>query len=140
MARRLEGAASERARRFLADWSAIVGSRDFARLPELLADDVVLRTPLYWKPREGKALVSHLIAGVGLSLGPIVYEREWVSGDELALEFRSTIDELAVKGIDLISLDGTGRIAAIEVMLRPPNALAALRARMEALLAAAKEG
>lgn len=136
----LEGGMTETARRFLEAWSAAVSSRDFARLPDLLAEDVELRTPLYWKPRQGRETVARLIAGVGISFGGVQYERQWVSIDELALEFRTTIDDLEVKGIDLITLDGTGRIKNIEVMLRPPNALTALRAKMEALLAAAEKG
>ncbi|MEQ8179046.1 MAG: nuclear transport factor 2 family protein [Amphiplicatus sp.] len=136
----LEGAMTETAQRFLTDWSAVVSSRDFARLPDLLAEDVELRTPLYWKPRQGRDTVARLIAGVGISFGAVHYERQWVSVDELALEFRTTIDDLDVKGIDLITLDETGRIKNIEVMLRPPNALAALRAKMEALLAAGAAG
>lgn len=131
-----EGAMTETARLFLKAWHSVVSTRDFAKLPDLLAENAELRTPLYWKPRQGRDTVARLIAGVGISFGPVHYERQWVSGDELALEFRTTIDDLEVKGIDLITLDKTGRIKAIEVMLRPPNALQALRAKMEALLAA----
>lgn len=132
----LEGGPSETARRFLDAWHSVVSTRDFARLPDLIAEDAELCAPLYWKPRQGRDTVARLIAGVGVSFGPLIYEREWVSGDELALEFRTTIDGLELKGIDLITLDETGRIKRIEVMLRPPNALQALRAKMEALLAA----
>lgn len=131
----LESGPTETARTFLKAWHSVVSSRDFAQLPDLLAEDAELRAPLYWKPRQGRETVARLIAGVGVSFGPLTYEREWISGGELALEFRTTIDDLEIKGIDLITLDETGRIKTIEVMLRPPNALAALRAKMEALLA-----
>ena len=59
------------------------------------------------------------------------YEREWVDGDDWALEFTASVDGLVLKGVDLIRLDAHGKIAEFEVVARPPNAVAALRAAME---------
>ena len=39
-------------------WHRAVDARDFSAVDALLHDDVILRTPIYWKPREGKAIVS----------------------------------------------------------------------------------
>jgi hypothetical protein len=48
-------------------------------------------------------------------------------GSELALEFRGRVGGLELQGIDLISLDASGRIRRLDVPMRPINAVSALR-------------
>ena len=46
---------------------------------------------------------------------------------EIALEFHGHVGELELQGIDLISLNERGEIRNLDVVIRPMNALAALR-------------
>jgi hypothetical protein len=48
-------------------------------------------------------------------------------GSELALEFRGRVGGLELQGIDLISLDASGRVRRLDVPMRPINAVSALR-------------
>jgi hypothetical protein len=64
--------------------------------------------------------------------------REWIDGKDWALEFSGKIDDIEFKGIDLITLGEDNKIKLIEVMLRPPNAGALFRARMEKAVTKAK--
>ncbi len=112
-------------------WHAFVASRDVSILDEILADDVEFRPPTYWTPRRGRheaALILGTVAGV---FEDFRYGREWVDGDDWALEFTARVGGLELKGVDLIRLDGQGKIVDFEVVARPPNAVAALRAVME---------
>lgn len=120
---------------FMTGWPAFVADRRASTLAPLLAEDVVLLTPLYWKSREGRALASQLIAGVASVFGEVTYVRKWISGNDIALEFATKVDSLDVKGIDLFKLNSSGLVCEMEVMVRPPNALIEIRKRMEALAA-----
>jgi hypothetical protein len=60
------------------------------------------------------------------------YHRELASADGLSivLEFSATVNGKELKGIDLIRFDEEGRIAEIEVMVRPMSGLQALGEEM----------
>ena len=67
---------------------------------------------------------------LGLIVQPLegfTYHREWQDGSELALEFTGRVGDLELQGIDLISLDEHARIRNIDVLMRPINAVIALR-------------
>lgn len=123
---------------FLTRWHVFVADRKVENLAPLMAENVLIRTPLYWKPREGRQLCATLITGVANIFGDLVYVRQWVSERDICLEFATQIDDIGVKGVDLIRLNDEGLIEELEVMVRPPNALAVLRDRMEAFAAQMK--
>lgn len=111
-------------------WHDIVFNRDLAGLGEMLADDVIFRSPYVWRPyveREATWLILSTVLDV---FRDFAYHRELIDGDNWALEFSATVGELSLKGIDLIRLDGDGRIVEFEVFIRPANGLAALGAAM----------
>lgn len=112
-------------------WHAFASTGDAAILDEVLADDVEFRPPTYWSARRGKLEVMLILGTVAGVFEDFRYEREWVDGDDWALEFTASVDGLVLKGVDLIRLDAHGKIAEFEVVARPPNAVAALRAAME---------
>ena len=127
------------AERFLAAWHRVVAERDLDALADLLAEDVSLGAPPYWPRLEGRRVVQHLLGLVIETIEGFSYHREWVSGSELALEFRGRVGDRELQGIDLISLDAEGRIRRLDVPMRPVNAVVALREaiapRMAAFLA-----
>lgn len=127
---------------FLDAWHRIVAARDTAAIAPLLADDVSVGAPPYWNRLEGRDLVAHLLGLILETIDGFTYHREWRMGGELALEFTGQVDGLDLQGIDLISLvarpDGV-RVQRLDVMIRPINAVSALRdtisPRMTAYLA-----
>jgi len=112
---------------FLERWHEIVARRDLEALNDVLADDVTLGAPPYWNPLEGRELVAHLLGLIVQTIEDFRYRREWVSGSELALEFTGRVGDLDLQGVDLISLDESGRIHRFEVPMRPVNTVQALR-------------
>ncbi len=116
---------------FLAEWHRLVEERDLVALEKILAEDVTLGAPPYWDKLAGRPIVHHLL---GLIIGTIedfTYHREWhddsLGEGGIALEFRGHVGELDVQGIDLITLNDRGELQDLEVMIRPMNALEALR-------------
>jgi hypothetical protein len=121
---------------FLERWHDIVARRDLDGLGGVLADDIALGAPPYWSPLEGRELVSQLLGLIVNTIEGFRYRREWISGSELALEFTGRVGDLDLQGIDLISLDASGRIRRFEVPMRPLNAVLALRESIAPQMAA----
>jgi len=95
-----------------------------------MADEVKFHSPFVWKPKEGKAAAIVLLTTVAEVFQDFGYIRQLVAGNHLALEFEARIGDLNLRGIDLIELDGEGRIIDFEVMIRPANGLQALGMEM----------
>jgi hypothetical protein len=113
---------------------AVVEAGDFAAVGDLLADDVVFRSPVAFKPYEGRAIVAAIIRGVGRVFTDFRYVREITDDDGRgsALVFETLVDGVSVNGIDLIRLDDGGLISELTVMVRPLSAANALAQAMAA--------
>jgi hypothetical protein len=121
---------------FLARWHAMVESGDSRALPDMLAEDVEFRSPFAFTPYRGRRAVAGLLQTVIQVFRDFRYHRQFVAGDNAALEFSASIGDLSLKGIDLIRLGDDGRIDDFEVMIRPANALLVLGEEMGKRLAA----
>lgn len=116
---------------FLAKWHRIVEARDLVGLERVLAEDVSIGAPPYWDKLKGRPLVHHLLGLIIQTIEDFSYHREWHDDSrgngEIALEFRGHVGELELQGIDLITLNERGELQNLDVMIRPMNALSALR-------------
>jgi hypothetical protein len=126
------------AEKSLALWHEMVASRDLGRLPSILANEAIFRSPMAYKPYEGALAVHLILSTVAQVFSAFEYHRALATGDGLsvALEFSAAVGNKSLKGVDLIRFDEAGRIVEFEVMIRPLNALAALGAEMGQRLAA----
>lgn len=111
-------------------WHNIVFKRDMADLQAMLAEDVIFRSPYLWRPYQGRAAAWLILSTVIEVFSDFTYHRQWVTGDQWALEFSARVGDLSLKGIDLIQLGSDGRIVDFEVLIRPANGLQALGAEM----------
>lgn len=116
------------------EFRALVEAGDFASLEDLLADDVVFRSPVAFKPYEGKAIVAAILRGVGRVFTDFRYVRELsdADGHGSALIFETFVDGTSLHGIDLIRTNEAGKICEFTVMVRPLSAANALAAAMAA--------
>ncbi len=116
---------------FLEKWHRLVEARDLVALERILAKDVSLGAAPYWDKLTGRGIVHHLLGLIIQTIEDFSYDREWHDDSrgkgEIALEFRGHLGELDVQGIDLITLNDRGELQNLDVMIRPMNALAALR-------------
>lgn len=117
-------------------WHHIVFNRDLTALQEMLAEDVVFRSPYVWRPYAGRQAAWFILSTVLDVFHDFAYHRELVDGDNWALEFSARVGDLSLKGIDLIRLDSHGRIVEFEVFIRPFNGLQALGMEMGRRLSA----
>ena len=113
-------------------WHDMIAIRDMSILSELLADDVVFRSPVAFKPYEGKQVVFFILNNVIQVFENFTYHREFFTEDEqsVVLEFSAVVSEKQLKGIDMIRFNEQGQIAEFEVMIRSLSGLQALAAQM----------
>lgn len=111
---------------FLAKWHHMVEQRDLARIDDFLTEETELCSPAFWTPKKGRAYVGTVLRAVVSGVENFRYTGEWAGDGRLVLEFQGEVGGVALKGIDIVSLDAEGRIARIEVLVRPMNGLAAI--------------
>ena len=113
-------------------WHDMIATRDMSILSELLADDVVFRSPVAFKPYEGKQVVFFILNNVIQVFENFTYHREFFTEDEqsVVLEFSAVVSEKQLKGIDMIRFNEQGQIDEFEVMIRSLSGLQALAAQM----------
>lgn len=119
-------------------WHTMLQTRDMAILNELLAEDVVFRSPVAYQPYPGKQVVFFILSNVIQIFENFTYHREFYTEDgmNVVLEFSANVGEKKLKGIDMIQLNEQGQIIDFEVMLRPKSGLEALAAQMGKRMAA----
>jgi len=119
----------------VAAWHAIAESRDPAGLVDLLADDVVFRSPAVHGSQEGKALTTAYLSAAVVVLGPtLVYRRQWYAERNAVLEFEAQLDGLTVHGVDMMEWNADGKLVEFTVMVRPFKGLEKLIELMAAEL------
>lgn len=119
-------------------WHTMLETRDMSILNELLAEDVVFRSPVAYQPYPGKQVVFFILSNVIQIFENFTYHREFYTEDGLnvVLEFSANVGEKKLKGIDMIRFNEQGQIIDFEVMLRPKSGLEALAAQMGQRMAA----
>lgn len=122
----------ETTQKAIARWHEMLETRDMSILNELLADDVVFRSPVAYNPYAGKQVVFFILSNVIQVFENFTYHREFLSEDGLnvVLEFSASIGEKKLKGIDMIQFNHQGKIIDFEVMIRPKSGLEALAVLM----------
>jgi len=121
---------------------AAVEARDMEAAVALLADDVVFRSPVVFKPYRGRDVVGMLLFAVSRVFEDFRYVREIGAPDarDHALVFETRVGEREIEGCDFLHLDENGKIDELTVMVRPLSGALALAEAMKAQLEAAQEG
>lgn len=114
-----------------------VEARDLDAVRELLADEVVLNSPVAHKPIVGRDAVAQVLAFAAATFEDFRYEDQVADGDRGALIFRARVGERELQGLDFLRVGADGLIAELTVMVRPMSGLAALGEAMGAKFAAA---
>jgi hypothetical protein len=105
-------------------WHAVVTSKDPALLRDLLADDVVFRSPAVFAPQEGRARTAGYLGAALKVLGPSLrYVSQWHDDASAVLEFEADLDGAYVQGVDLLRWNAEGKLVSFTVMVRPLRGL-----------------
>ena len=113
-------------------WHEMLATRDMLILNELLAEDVVFRSPVAFHPYPGKQVVFFILSNVIQVFENFTYHREFISedGNNVVLEFSAQVSDKKLKGVDMIQFNEEGQIIDFEVMIRPKSGLEALAVQM----------
>lgn len=113
-------------------WHAVVEAKDPALLDELLADEVVFRSPAVFAPQEGKVITTMYLRAALVVLGPTMrYVHEWYDDTSAVLEFEADLDGMFVQGVDMLRWNAENRLTGFTVMVRPLRGLEKLVERMK---------
>lgn len=129
--------AIETTRKAVQLWHQMIKTGDLSILSDLLSEEVVFRSPVAYKPYEGKQVVFFILSNVIQVFQDFTYHREFYTDDSesVVLEFSANVSGKSLKGIDMIRFNDQGEITDFEVMIRPMTGLAALAEQMGARLA-----
>ncbi|OXM63456.1 nuclear transport factor 2 family protein [Amycolatopsis vastitatis] len=111
-----------------------VEARDPDAMAATLAENVVFRSPVAFRPYPGKAITAAILRGVLRVFEDFRYLRELdgSEGRDHALVFEARIGDVRVEGCDFLHLDEDGLIDEFTVMVRPLSAAQALAEAMAA--------
>jgi hypothetical protein len=102
---------------------------------ELFREDAAFRSPVLFKPYQGRDQVMKVLRAAERVLGiggsfRYVHQLEDANDRVAILEFATEVDGKQVEGIDKLTFDEDGLITELKVMIRPASALAAVGAKM----------
>jgi ketosteroid isomerase-like protein len=114
---------------------AAVERGNVAAAADLFSEDAVFRSPVLFKPYEGRDRVTKVLRAAESVLGVgrefrYVHQLEDPEERVAMLEFETRVDGKQVEGIDKLSFDANGRITELKVMIRPASALGVVAAKM----------
>jgi len=115
---------------------AAAEAKDFSTVDELFSEEVVFRSPVVFKPYEGREAISVLLAAVVQVFEDFRYVDQVETGDTAVLVFSARVGDREVDGVDILRFDSEGRIRELMVMVRPMSGMNALAEAMQARLAA----
>ena len=109
-----------------------VKAMDSEAVPDVLAEDVTVRSPVVFKPYEGREVVGLILTeGAMKVFEDFSYTDRFENDDEAALIFQARVGDREVQGLDLLRFDSEGKVSELTVMVRPMSAMHALAEAME---------
>jgi ketosteroid isomerase-like protein len=114
-------------------WHQSIKEKNTSNISLMLADDVVLHSPVVHTPVKGKKIVTHYLTAAFHTFvtDSFTYVRELEGENTAILEFTTTIDGLFVNGVDMISWNEEGKITDFKVMVRPLKAVNLIHQKMQ---------
>jgi len=109
---------------------AAAENKDFSAIDELFADDVIFRSPVVFKPYEGRDAVALLLGAVSQVFEDFRYTDQVESGDSATLVFSARVRDRELDGIDYLEFGDDGRISSMSVFIRPMSGVNALAEAM----------
>jgi hypothetical protein len=114
---------------------AAVEQANLDQLPELFHEDAAFRSPVLFKPYEGRDQVLKVLRAAERVLaigGAFRYMHQLEDPDDRVamLEFTTEVDGRQVEGIDKLTFDEDGLITELKVLIRPASALQLVGVKM----------
>ena len=116
---------------------AAAEAKDFAAAQDVFTEDVVFRSPVVFKPYEGREATMGILNAVVQVFEDFRYVEQVETGDTATLMFEANVGDKSLQGIDILRFDADGRVRELIVMVRPMSGMHALAERMREMLEAA---
>jgi SnoaL-like domain len=118
-----------------ARFRAAVEDGNVDQVRELFHENAAFRSPVVFKPYEGRDQVLKVLRAAERVLGigerfRYLHQLENPNDRVAILEFATEVDGKQVEGIDKLTFDEDGLITELKVMIRPASALQLVGARM----------
>lgn len=113
-------------------------AKDFSRIDDRFAPDVVFRSPAVYEPYEGLEALGVILRTVAEVLEDFRYVDQVESGDTAVLVFEARVGDRELNGVDILRFGEDGLVTELTVMVRPFSGLQALLEEMGRRLAAAE--
>jgi hypothetical protein len=110
---------------------AAAEAKDFSQLEELTTEDVTFRSPVVFKPYEGRQALAVVLSAVVQVFEDFRYVEQVESGRSAVLLFMARVGDRELDGVDVLSFDEEGRLADLMVMVRPMSGVQALAEAMQ---------
>ena len=109
---------------------AAAEGKDFSAVDELFAADVSFRSPVVFKPYDGREAVATLLGAVIQVFEDFRYTDQVETGEVATLAFSARVGDRELEGIDLLRFDSDGRVREMAVYVRPMSGVNALAEAM----------
>jgi SnoaL-like domain len=116
---------------------AAAEAKDFGAAEDLFAEDAVFRSPVVYKPYEGRDQIKVLLSAVVQVFEDFRYLEQVETGDAAVLMFEARVGDKQLQGVDILKFGPDDRIVEMTVMVRPMSGVHALAEGMQRMLEAA---
>jgi hypothetical protein len=116
---------------------AAAEAKDFGAAEDLFAEDAVFRSPVVYKPYEGRDQIHVLLSAVVQVFEDFRYLEQVETGDAAVLMFEARVGDKQLQGVDILKFGPDDRIVEMTVMVRPMSGVHALAEGMQRMLEAA---
>ena len=116
---------------------AAAEAKDFGAAEELFAEDATFRSPVVFKPYEGRDAIKLLLGAVVQVFEDFRYLEQVETGDVAVLMFEARVGDKTLQGVDILKFDADDRVAEMTVMVRPMSGVHALAEAMQKMLESA---
>jgi SnoaL-like domain len=113
---------------------AAAEAKDFGAAEELFAEDAAFRSPVVFKPYQGREAISVLLGAVVRVFEDFRYLEQVETGDVAVLMFEARVGDRTLQGVDMLKFGADDRIAEMTVMVRPMSGVHALAEAMKRML------
>jgi len=112
-------------------------AKDFSQVEELFTEDVTFKSPVVFKPYEGREALGMILGAVVRVFEDFRYVEQVETGDTAVLVFEARAGDRDLQGVDILRFGENDRVRELIVMVRPMSGMHALADEMKKMLEAA---
>jgi hypothetical protein len=110
---------------------AAAEAKDFSVAEDLFAEEAVFRSPVVFKPYQGRAAMAVVLGAAVQVFEDFRYVDQVETGNTAVLIFKARVGERELDGVDILRFGDDGRIEELMVMVRPMSGVNALAEAMQ---------